>query len=355
MRFRLTLICLLGLLQVALPGAGVPWRDVLGQPAAWYGSAEARGIAENVLLYQAPSGGWPKNHDMTRPPAPHDFDQEDVTAPTIDNNATYTQLRFLAQVNAAQPEARYRAAFLRGLHYLFAAQYENGGWPQFYPLIPGYYTHITFNDDAMIGVMELLRDVAKGQAPFDWLDQTTRGRADAAVKKGIACILRCQVVVGGVRTVWCAQHDENTFEPVPARKYEHESLSGYESVGIVRFLMAEENPSPEIVASIKAAVAWFEAVKITGLREDHPPNPTLRHKHDRVVVADPNAPPRWARFYEIGTNRPIFGGRDTIIRYNLAEVEPERRGGYRWYVGDPAALLAHDYPEWASRWLKPGA
>jgi PelA/Pel-15E family pectate lyase len=68
-------------------------------------------------------------------------------------------------------------------------------------------------------------------------------------------------------------------------------------------------------------------------------------------MAHGRVPPLWARFYEIGTNRPIFGGRDAVIRYSLAEVEPERRAGYRWYVDDPRQLLERDYPKWAARWL----
>jgi PelA/Pel-15E family pectate lyase len=332
--------------------AAVSWREILRQPAPWYAGAEAATVAANVLLYQTASGGWPKNHDMTLPPGPHEFEHEDVTAPTIDNDATYTQIRFLAAVDAAQTDPRYRAAVEKGLRYLLAAQYANGGWPQFYPLLPGYYTHITFNDDAMTGVLELLRDVAEGRQPFDWVGPEIRGRAATAVAKGIACILRCQIEVHGVKTAWCAQHDEKTFEPVPARAYEHESISGYESVGVVRFLMGIDHPSPAVIASIRGAVAWFEQVRLTGLRIERIPAPDLPHGFDKRVVADPAAPPQWARFYEIGTNRPIFGGRDAVIRYSLAEIEGERRAGYRWYVEAPAKLLADDYPKWAAKWLK---
>jgi len=209
----------------------------------------------------------------------------------------------------------------------------------------------------MVNVLRLLREVAADQEPFCWVEPTLRERAAAAVDKGIACILRCQIVVAGKKTAWCAQHDEVTFEPVPARAYEHVSLSGSESLGIVRFLMTLENPSPEIVAAIEGAVAWYEAAKLTGIRIDTPPAADLAHGHDRVVVADPSAPPLWARFYEIGTNRPIFGGRDTIIRYRLDEVEPERRGGYNWFTDEPAKLLGRDYPRWqkkqAARALQP--
>src|SRR5690606_35059128 len=48
---------------------------------------------------------------------------------------------------------------------------------------------------------------------------------------------------------------------------------------------------------------------------------------------------RWAMFYEIGTNRPIFAGRDGIIRYDLSEIELERQLGYAWYGTWPQQLL----------------
>ena len=346
-RFLVPLVLAAGGLGGAEP---VTWNHILRQPEAWFATPEAAAIAACVLQYQTPSGGWPKNHDMTRPPGPHEFDHEDVSRPTIDNDATYTQIRYLARVDAAHGAAQYREAILHGINYLLAAQYDNGGWPQFYPLIPGYHSHITFNDDAMTGVLELLRDVARGTPPFAWADDALRARAANAVRKGIACILRCQIVVAGEKTAWCAQHDELTFEPVPARKYEHESLSGYESVGVVRFLMGEDHPSPEIVAAVEGAIAWFRKVKITGIRIERVPVPELAHGTDRRVVPDPSAPPLWARFYEIGTNRPIFGGRDAVIHYALAEIELERRAGYRWYVDDPAKLLDRDYPAWAAQW-----
>ena len=70
------------------------------------------------------------------------------------------------------------------------------------------------------------------------------------------------------------------------------------------------------------------------------------------MVADPSAPPLWARFYELGTNRPMFCGRDGVKRYSLAEIEYERRNGYSWYTDSPAELLQKDYPAWRSRWCR---
>lgn len=333
----------------------IAWRNCLNQNPAWYSSAEAVRIADNVLLYQRESGGWPKNIEMaavlTTEQVAEIISQKKQTDSTIDNDATYTQVAYLARVFDATKQDRFKQAFIKGLDYLLKAQYENGGWPQYYPQRPGYYTHITFNDDAMIGVMNLLREIARKQPVYALVDHERRIKAERAVEKGIECILKCQVIVNNKRTVWCAQHDEVSFKPAPARSYEKISLSGSESVGIVRFLMGIERPSPQVIDAIQSAVAWLNEVKLTGIELAEKPDATLTRGFDRVVVQKPGGV-LWARFYEIGTNRPIFCGRDGVIKYSLAEIEDERRTGYNWYVKAPADLLAKDYPAWQSKHAK---
>jgi PelA/Pel-15E family pectate lyase len=334
----------------------VSWRNALSQPAAWYGGIEAVRIADNLLLYQHDIGGWDKNIDMALALGPKERaalekEKHDPEAhSTIDNDSTYTQVEFLARVYTATRQGRFAGAFRRGFEYLMKAQYPNGGWPQFYPLRHGYWDHITYNDDAMIGVMSLLRHIVNGAPEYAFLTGSERARAKAAVDRGIDCILKTQVVQNGKLTVWCAQHDEHTLAPAKARAYEHPSLSGSESVGIVEFLMGIDRPSPEVVRSVQAAVEWFRTAKLTGIRVVAKPAPGTPKGVDNTVVEDAGAPPLWARFYELGTNRPIFSGRDSVIRYSMAEIEYERRNGYRWYVDRPAKLLDREYPEWSAKW-----
>ncbi len=66
------------------------------------------------------------------------------------------------------------------------------------------------------------------------------------------------------------------------------------------------------------------------------------------MIPDPNAPPLWARFYEIGTNRPLFCGRDSVVKYDIAGIEPERRNGYAWY-GTWGDGLATRFTRWKSK------
>ncbi len=344
-------LLLLALLPAMMAGA-VRWNDVLRQPAEWYATPEARGVAASMLLYQSPEGGWPTDVDTTQPPSEKFLAlKPSARAPTIDDGATTTPLRHFALVITATPDAELRAAFERGFDYLLAAQYPSGGWPQYFPLKPGYYSHITYNDNAMVNVLTLLRDTAEGRAPFAFVDGARRSRAAAAVAKGIACILRTQVKRADRLTAWCAQHGETTFAPAPARNFEPASLSGMETVGITRFLMAVEQPSPEIIAAVEGAAAWLESVRVKGLKVENFTG--ADGKRDRRVVADPAAPDLWARFYELGTDRPVFLGRDKVVRYDYNEVERERRTGYGYLGNWPADLLAKDYPRWRARHKRP--
>ena len=338
-------------LGIATSGCGdlsqapqVRWGDeIFHQPRDWYASGDARTAAESVILYQTPVGGWPKNTDLLEPPSSPDA----VGQPTIDNGATTTPMRFLALVIDGTGDARYRQAFERGMDYLFAAQYPNGGWPQYFPSREGYYSRITYNDNAMVNVLELLRDASAGDAPYAFVDEARRARASAAVARGIEVILQSQIEQEGQLTAWCAQHDERTLEPAWARSYEPPSISGGESVGIVRFLMSVEDPTPEVVAAIEGAVRWLRSVAMSGVRLHRIPKPDGRV--ERVLVEDPEAPPLWARFYELGTNRPLYLDRDSVYRYDFSEIGLERRSGYSYHGTWAAALLDEEYPRWRAR------
>lgn len=329
---------------------------LLEKPAAFFSTPEAARIGENLLLWQRANGGWPKDLDMVLPLSPAQeatlLERKSRTDTTIDNGATTTQVRFLARLFATARDGRFREGAERGLGFLLAAQYPNGGWPQFFPLKGDYSRHVTYNDDAMARTMELLDDVSHGRAPFDWTDGPLRSRAREAFARGIRCIVASQVVASGKRTAWCAQHDAVTLEPRPARRFEPAALSGSESVGLVELLMRVERPAPDVVAAVDAAVAWLSSVAIRSLRVERRPAEGLPGGVDAVAVPDPSAPPLWARFYEIGTNRPVFTGRDGVVRYRLDEVEHERRVGYAWYVTRPARLLEKDYPAWKAKLAK---
>jgi PelA/Pel-15E family pectate lyase len=317
----------------------------LKKPDAWFASDDAKRIAANILSHQSDLGGWPKNVDTTA--APYQGDRKDLK-PTFDNDATTDELRFLARMFKATKDDTYRKAVEKGVDYILQAQYPTGGWPQFHPPPKSYHRHITFNDHAMTRVMLFLRE-AYSQDLYGFLGEERHKAGRKAFDAGVQCILKCQIKVDGKLTAWCAQHDEKDYSPRPGRTYELVSISGGESVGVVQLLMSLDDPGADVVQAVDGAVAWFEAVKLPGIRlvtRDDAKGPKGK---DRVVVKDKDAPPMWARFYEIGTNKPLFADRDGVAKYDLADIGYERRNGYAWLGYWPQALLEKDYPAWKKK------
>lgn len=306
---------------------------------AWFRGDSARRLADIIVSYQTPTGGWSKRMEFIHPRQPGESwsaDDSWTWIGTLDNGATTEQLVFLAGAVAAHGDSTHRASFLRGIGYLLAAQQPTGCWPQVYPLMGGYHDAATFNDDATINALRVLRATASGRQV--WVPDTMQARAAAAVERGIGCIVATQVVVDGRKTVWGAQHDPVGFAPVRARAYEHASLSGRESAAILNFLMEIPGPSPAVVEAIHGAAAWFRAAAITG----------WHYVPRGDITPRQGAGPLWARFYEIGTNRPIFSDRDGQVRYALSEIGEERRTGYLWYTDEPATSLRR-YERWLQR------
>ena len=312
-----------------------------------------RQSAETILLYQRSSGGWPKNYDrdesLTKERTKEIRTRRNENDATIDNGATHTEIRLLAKAVRKLEENKFQESALRGIRYLLAAQYENGGWPQRYPGPKGYHRHVTFNDGAMIRTMEVLDSIAKNETVFSFVPDSTREKCRGAVKEGIEFILRSQVRLNGRLTVWCAQHDRETLLPAGARSYELPSLSGSESVGIVRFLMKIENPDKRTQSSIEGAVAWFEEAKLTGLRQVLVDAPGTPKGTDKKIISDPKAPPLWGRFYDLRNEKPFYCSRDGIPRDSIDKISYERRNGYSWLGGYASKLIGMEYPAWKKR------
>lgn len=323
----------------------------------FFSTAEAARIGDNLLLYQQTTGGWPKNIDMAKKLSDSEkkkveAQKTNVKESTIDNRATSTEIIYLSKLYNATGNSRYKDAVMKGMQYLFDAQYDNGGWPQFYPRNKGYYTHITYNDDAMINVMKIMRDASLGKAPFAFLPDSVKQKAKTALDKGIDCILKTQYVQNGKLTVWCAQHDENTLKPANARAFELASLSGQESDDIMLFLMSLSKPSQAIVNSVEAAVEWFHNTEIDGYKREYFKNADGKKDWRLVKCADgEESKPLWARFYTLDGNRPFFCDRDGVMKFDVSEIDHERRNGYSWYNSE-ALKVFKKYDQWSRKYGK---
>lgn len=323
--------------------------------AEFFKTDEARRIGEQVLLWQRNTGGWPKNTDMVTELTAEQrqqviADKERRNDSTIDNGATTTQMTFLARLFQATRDNRYRDAFCKAVDYLLSGQYENGGWPQFWPVQRDYQIHITYNDDAMVNTMLLLRDVYEEKEPYGngLCDERQRSATKRAFDKGVECILATQIRTNGVLTIWCQQHDRETMLPAYARAYELPSYCVQETAGIVSLLMSLPNPDERVKTAVHSAMAWIDKYKLTGIKVI-----TERDAEtgifDRRLIHDAQAKPLWARFYDLEKSTPFVCDRDGVPRLRLAEIGHERRNGYSWY-GDRPASLYPKYEKWANKY-----
>ncbi len=317
----------------------------------WFGSEEAQRLAEVIVSFQTPSGGWSKHvaYDQgPRKPGMHWTSQGVKDAwhyvGTFDNRSTTEQMRLLAQVFQATGRTEFRDSFLKGLAYIFDAQYPSGGWPQVYPMSGGYHDAITYNDNAMTLVLGLLQGIAAGAPEFAFVPEKERAAAAAAVAAGVQCILKCQVVQDGRKTVWCAQHDPFFLAPYSARLKEPASLSGAESMEILRFLMRLPNEVPGQREAITEGLAWFERSKLIGWR-------AVKRDGRNLWEQDPTATePMWARFYDLHTNQPIFAGAQDGIVYDSFETMARNNVfGYAFFTPKPQELLVKEVPKWRKR------
>ncbi len=276
-------------------------------------------VADNIVAWQTESGGWNKNVDysvvMYEPGmSKGNTNRHGQELGTFDNDASLDEMRFLAMMWHVTKSETYRASFIKGLEWMLDAQYPSGGWPQYYPLRDGYWDQVTYNDNAMSRILTFIQEVINQPRTYSFLEEDHLPRLEAAYEKGIEYILKSQIEVNGHLTVWCQQHDPVTYEPRMGRAYEHPSQVSAESASVVQFLMSLPNPSEEIRRSILSALEWFELAEL------------------------PDG--RWARFYDIESNVPIYSGRDSVIRYQVTDIELERQQGYSWSNNSGQKLLA---------------
>ncbi|MFT4089165.1 MAG: pectate lyase [Asticcacaulis sp.] len=347
------------------PVAGSP-KMPLNRESAWYATPEARAIADTIVSFQTPTGGWSKNQDRTGPArlpgqryannaetmevGKGSFDEPRdrfwTFVGSLDNGATTTEMRFLGRVQANLPGPegdKYRASIAKGVNYLLLAQYPNGGWPQNYPLEGGFHDGVTFNDNVVAEAAMILSDVAEGHADFAFFSPEIKQQAENASHRAVKVILKSQVAVDGKKTVWPQQVDALTLTPISARNYEMRSLASAESTDILLYLMRFPDPSPEIITAVHSGMDWLKSKAIYDVAFTK-----VSDEEGRKLIAQPGAGPIWSRNYDIKTGQPIFGDWSKNIHDDVNEISKGRRNGYSWYNNHPQKAV-DAYESWAKK------
>ncbi len=212
---------------------------------------------------------------------------------SFDDGVTTNTLNFFIDWWHHTGAAADRAAVDRIGAFILTSQYaDSGGWPQAYPLGKGYSRYITFNDGNFSNIVSAL---------FKLERETGDHRYRAAALRGGECILKLQGGVG--ESIWAQQYDPDSLEPAWARKFEPPGYTPAESAAVCDTLVTlfVETGDERYITSLGRALEWYEAHKLEN--------------------------GKYARLYEPGTQRPVYGRRDKAEKvYDFANA----CSGYAW-------------------------
>jgi hypothetical protein len=311
----------------------------------------AKAAAEALAVGQLESGGWdyvvefdPKlsrnwyhRSDIGKISAEDAAKRKNIS--TYDDDNTQSAIRLLLAVADASKgsndprDVRIREARDYALKKLLAAQRPNGGWPQRwdgkpinpaeYPVQPArfpkdypreypkvnYMGHYTLNDNTHRDCVMTLLEAGKRLGKPEYR---------AAALKGADFLLLAQLPEP--QPAWAQQYNPQ-LEPAWARAFEPPSVCSNESVGVMRLLidLYVETGNEKYLEPLPRAIAWFKRSEI--------------------------APNTWARMYELGTNKPVYGDRDGKIYYRVEDLSEERRTGYSWKGNYGVAEVIAHYEE----------
>lgn len=101
------------------------WGDLCGgkMSTEWYGSAEAKSVADTLLGVQKTNGGWMKNYQYHILTAAELSEYKSASSRAehscFDNYSTTQEMRYLAKVYKQTKEERYLTALKKALNLIF--------------------------------------------------------------------------------------------------------------------------------------------------------------------------------------------------------------------------------------------
>ncbi|MFP4056406.1 MAG: pectate lyase [Candidatus Brocadiia bacterium] len=246
----------------------------------------------------------------------------------LDDNTTQAALRCLMAVDQLTDDAKVRDAVSTGLDALLAAQLPKGGWPQVFGQPPPtqkfttyvkieldgsrtthrrptrYWHYHTFNDGVINDCIDVCLEAYERYDDERYLE---------AARRGGDFILLSQL--DPPQAGWAQQYTREV-EPAWARRFEPKSVCSAVTVRNIRTLIDLYLAVGEAkyLEAIPPALAWLERSKLPGEAS------------------------RWARFYELSTNRPLYFTREYELTYEDDDL-PTHYSFQGDYGGEGAASL----------------
>jgi PelA/Pel-15E family pectate lyase len=291
--------------------------------------------ARALVKGQLHSGGW--EHNMEFDPAARQRYAYRVDGPlrpntrnntSLDDKKTQSAIQFMMHIDRALgfKDAQIHEATQYALEGLLKAQFPNGAWsqqfsgppkPEDFPVVkanypeswsrtfPGvrYASFYTLNDNALADAMATC---------FEAADIYNEPRYKDAAKRGGDFLILAQMPEP--QPAWAQQYNVQ-MQPAWARKFEPPSITGGESQGAIRILMAvyRETGDKKYLEPIPRALAYLKKSEL------------------------PNG--RMPRFLELKTNRPLYFN----LNYELVYTSDNMPTHYAFITSSSVDRLQSDY------------
>ena len=292
----------------------------------------ARRTAYALVRGQLQSGGWDYRIEFEKNRQRYAYRSDGRISgrntTTLDDDTTQAALTFLIHFDRAAKfgDKKVHAAVLFGLKSLLRAQYPNGAWPQRYSKFPDpkafprlkanypdtwsrfypkldYRSYYTFNDNTIADTIEMLFLAAHVYESAEY--------RSAAEKAGDFIIL---AQMPEPQPAWAQQYNAKT-QPAWARRFEPPAVTGGESQQVLRVLMS--------------------LYRHTGNKKYLDPIPkAVRYLRSSLL---PDG--RLARFYELGTNKPLY----FTTKYELTYKDDDLPTHYGFKVSSGLDRIDRDY------------
>lgn len=228
---------------------------------------------------------------------------------TYDDMVTQGALDALMHLDKHVDAAWLTSAVKAGLDFVVSSQTASGGWQQSYGGgAPDYRYLLTFNDGAMNGTIDTM---------FRAYAQYGERAYLVTALEGADFILKTQITSNG-QAGWAAQYDSN-LTPAAGRSFEPAAIDSAVTADNIRTLLETYliTGNPKYLAPIKPALDWLDSVKLGN--------------------------DEYSRFYELGTDRPIYGKRDGTIVYDYSKFPASDKNHYAWQDDFNVAEAKADY------------
>ena len=281
------------------PSVGRAYLEAYRVTGADYYLEAARETARALVWGQRKVGGWDHRVDVSHM-------QQDQTMPhrkagrcTMDDNITQGALSFLMEIDTEIDEPWLTDGVRLGCEYMMESQFENGAWPQWYPLIGGYHDYYTFNDNTINDCIQVMLKAHRVYGNEEYL---------RTAEAGGQFIIDSQL--DPPQAGWAQQYSHK-MEPAWARGFEPPGVCSAATARNIRTLidLYLYTRNQDYLSPIPDAIDWLQRSHLES--------------------------GKWARLYEVGTNRPVYGDRQDPGKkhYEYDEISSRERNSYAWQAG----------------------